>query len=104
MAEWLERPPVERLREGVRVVLAGPPNSGKSSLFNALVRDAAAIVSSLAGTTRDAIERPVALGGVAAEIREHGGDALLEGVEAQLELLSASGRCGRIGGRRPPTR
>lgn len=64
MAEWLNRPPVERLREGVRVVLAGPPNSGKSSLFNALVRDGAAIVSPMAGTTRDAIERPVALDGV----------------------------------------
>ena len=64
MAEWLGRPPLERLRDGVRVVLAGPPNSGKSSLFNALVRDSAAIISPVAGTTRDAIERPVALNGV----------------------------------------
>lgn len=64
MAEWLARPPAERLRDGVRVALAGPPNSGKSSLFNALVRDSAAIVSPIAGTTRDAIERPVALRGV----------------------------------------
>ena len=54
----------DRLRDGVRVVIAGPPNRGKSSLFNALIGEGAAIVSSVAGTTRDAIERPVAFGGV----------------------------------------
>jgi tRNA modification GTPase len=59
----LERPRAERLREGVRVVLGGPPNSGKSSLFNALVGDGAAIVSPIEGTTRDVLERPVAFGG-----------------------------------------
>ena len=95
MAQWLARPPVERLREGVRVVLAGPPNSGKSSLFNALVRDAAAIVSPMAGTTRDAIERPVALGGVplvlvdTAGLRDDSGDAIerigIERAGVQLE-------------------
>ena len=61
---WLARPRAERLRDGYRVVLAGPPNAGKSSLFNALVDSAAAITSPVAGTTRDLIERPVALGGV----------------------------------------
>lgn len=64
MADWLARPGAERLRDGVRVVLSGPPNSGKSTLFNALIRDSAAITSPHAGTTRDAIERPVAFGGV----------------------------------------
>lgn len=57
-------PPAERLRDGVRVVLAGPPNAGKSSLFNALVDREAAIVSEIAGTTRDRIEAPVAIDGV----------------------------------------
>ena len=61
---WLQRPRAERLREGVRVVLAGPPNSGKSSLFNALLEDDAAIVSDTAGTTRDMIERSVSWAGV----------------------------------------
>ncbi len=64
LEEALARPRAERLRDGVRVVLAGPPNSGKSSLFNAILRDGAAIVSAQAGTTRDVIERPVALAGV----------------------------------------
>lgn len=64
LEEFLARPRAERLREGVRVVLSGPPNSGKSSLFNALIGDGAAIVSSQAGTTRDVLERPVAFSGV----------------------------------------
>lgn len=46
----------ERLREGFRVVIVGPPNAGKSSLLNAVVNRDAAIVSSIAGTTRDAVD------------------------------------------------
>ena len=61
---WLARPRSERLGEGFRVVLAGPPNAGKSTLFNALVESEAAITSPIAGTTRDVIERSVAIEGV----------------------------------------
>jgi tRNA modification GTPase len=64
LRDWLDRPGAEKLREGFRVVLAGPPNSGKSTLFNALVESEAAITSPLAGTTRDVIVRPVALDGI----------------------------------------
>jgi len=58
-------PPVERLRDGLRVVLAGPPNAGKSTLLNAMIERDAAIVSPIAGTTRDRIEAPVVRGGTA---------------------------------------
>lgn len=60
----LARPTAERLRDGIRVALAGPPNAGKSTLLNALAGREAAIVSDIAGTTRDRIEVPVAIGGV----------------------------------------
>ncbi|HTC03789.1 MAG TPA: tRNA uridine-5-carboxymethylaminomethyl(34) synthesis GTPase MnmE [Xanthobacteraceae bacterium] len=46
----------ERLRDGLVVAIAGPPNAGKSTLFNRLARREAAIVSPYAGTTRDVIE------------------------------------------------
>jgi tRNA modification GTPase len=61
---WLARPRAEMLREGFRVALAGPPNSGKSTLFNALVEHEAAITAPVAGTTRDVLTRPVAIEGV----------------------------------------
>ncbi|WP_426313955.1 tRNA uridine-5-carboxymethylaminomethyl(34) synthesis GTPase MnmE [Methylobacterium fujisawaense] len=54
----------ERLREGFTVVLAGAPNSGKSTLLNALSRRDVAIVSDRPGTTRDAIEVRLDLGGL----------------------------------------
>lgn len=61
---WLDRPRAEALREGFRVVMAGPPNAGKSTLFNALVDADAAITAPTAGTTRDVLSRPVAIAGV----------------------------------------
>lgn len=61
---WLLRPRAEPLREGFRVVLAGPPNAGKSTLFNALVEAEAAITAAEPGTTRDVLTRSVAIDGV----------------------------------------
>lgn len=64
IGRWLDRPSSERLREGVRVALAGPPNAGKSSLFNRLLDEEAAIATPIEGTTRDLLERPIAWDGV----------------------------------------
>lgn len=61
---WLARPRAEPLKEGFRVVLAGPPNAGKSTLFNALVEAEAAITAAEPGTTRDVLSQSVAIDGV----------------------------------------
>ena len=63
MEALLARPPTERLRDGVRIVIAGPPNAGKSSLLNTLAQREAAITSAVPGTTRDLIEAPVSIAG-----------------------------------------
>ena len=79
MAAALAQAPAERLRDGVRIVVAGPTNAGKSSLINALAGREAAIASPVAGTTRDLIEIPVGIAGMpcllidSAGLREAGG-------------------------------
>lgn len=69
----------EILRNGFRVVLAGPPNVGKSSLLNALARRDAAIVSEEAGTTRDVIEVHLDLGGLPIIVSDTAGIRPTEG-------------------------
>jgi tRNA modification GTPase len=80
----------EVVRDGFRVVLAGPPNVGKSSLLNALARRDVAIVSDEAGTTRDVLEVRLDLGGVpvvltdTAGLRDAAGKVEQEGIRRTL--------------------
>jgi tRNA modification GTPase len=87
-------PEGELLREGAVAVLAGAPNSGKSSLFNALIGHERAIVTAEPGTTRDALEAVVQLGGFpfrlvdTAGVREARDAVERLGVEVALQRLA----------------
>lgn len=96
MTGMLAGPSAERLRDGLRVVIAGPPNVGKSSLINALVGREAAITSSTPGTTRDLIEAPMALAGLpfvlidTAGLRESNDEVEAIGVERGRASLASA--------------
>ena len=82
------------LNRGALVVIAGPPNVGKSTLLNALSESDRAITSSLPGTTRDAIDVPLILDGVpinlvdTAGIREAREEIEQEGVRRSIDYLN----------------
>ncbi len=83
-------------REGVRLVIVGPPNSGKSSLLNALVNKDKAIVTPVPGTTRDAIEDLITIDGIPIEITDTAGvhqtDDVVEkiGIQRTLDKMDSA--------------
>ena len=92
----LASPPAERLRDGFRVVVAGPPNAGKSTLINKIAGREAAIASPEPGTTRDLIEVPLAIDGLAiilidsAGLRDTGQVVERIGIERAEAALAAA--------------
>lgn len=104
----------ERVREGFVVLLAGPPNSGKSTLLNALAKRDAAIVSDRPGTTRDLIEVKLDLKGLSvlmidsAGIRDAADEIENEGIRRTVEQAQRADMVLWLqpgqGDRMPPTR
>ncbi len=84
----------EMVREGVRVVITGAPNAGKSSLLNALAGREAAIVSARPGTTRDIVSVQMEIGGLpfimydTAGIRETADDIEIEGIRRAVKAAA----------------
>ena len=72
------------VREGLSLAIVGPPNAGKSSLLNALLGEERAIVSELAGTTRDVIEETFAVDGVPVRVLDTAG---LRASEDRIERI-----------------
>jgi tRNA modification GTPase len=101
----------KRIREGINIVLAGNVNTGKSSLFNAILGRRRAIVNSAPGTTRDWIEEKIELGGIAVNLIDTAGlrltedDIEREGVtEAERLLGHADIVLYLIEGEKPPVK
>ena len=91
----LSAPSVERLHMGISIVIAGPPNSGKSTLINRLVERDVAIVSPISGTTRDRIEAGIVREGVSYIVSDTAGLTDMPGDE--IERIGISRALNAVG-------
>ena len=88
--------PIRDLEARQRAVIIGPPNVGKSSLFNRLLKEDIAIVSNAPGTTRDVVRKTIVMEGIELEVNDtagiRNGETLVEqeGIEKSYKALDGA--------------